>query len=55
MGFTVEPTVLESGSACFSQFEIVFEQTRKSRGGRSLGSSPRRFLISRIRKRWEGV
>ena len=49
-----EPTVLATGSACCSQFEIVFEQTRKRRAVTSL-FQPRRFLTSRIWKRWAGV
>jgi hypothetical protein len=49
-GFTVEPTVLAWGSAERSQFEMVFGQTRKTRAASSR-DHPRRFLISRARKR----
>jgi hypothetical protein len=53
MGFTLEPLVRASGSAERSQFETVFGQTRKTRAARSR-DQPRRFLISRARKRCEG-
>ena len=52
-GFTVQPTVLARGSAQRSQFEMVFEQTRKTWAARSR-DQPRRLLTSRARKRCEG-
>ncbi len=54
MELTVEPTVLDSGSACFSQLERVFGQMRKRRAASSR-FQPRKFLISRMRKRCAGL
>jgi len=54
MGVTVEPTVPESGSACFSQLERVFGQMRKRLAATSR-FQPRKLLISRIRKRCAGL
>ena len=53
-GFTVEPTVCVAGSACASQLAMVFEQMRKTWATR-LWFQPSRLLISRMRKRCDGV